>query len=360
VLASGSALKLIVLLITHQNLQPLTHTLSIFYSALAHTELMVRIIPRNMFIEALFVITARCQPQAGTDAASAELIKLVKDDQADRSFMVNGAGSPTKDQLKDMATRDKSRFARTNKILDTAPKLSVEGLDAAALLMQHGSDLESFVRAHELSACASFMGKPSSLIAAAEDRYLMNLKRKQRFGAQFVGFGSASKLYETDEATPTAVTDSLRKLYFEPPLEISRKEGLAAAFKKATSEIIETMTHRMDPEWIKKNSDPVISAQLAQLPASKEGIKTVLDLYNINKLVSDADFYNAGRVLASSSRSEELLLANELATIAFKEGYRPARAVFESTWDRFEISIGHRARYARQIEPKAVRVVLEE
>jgi len=299
------------------------------------------------------------QVPAASDPLSDELQKLVKADQEDRQFILKGTGKPTAEQQVKMRERDKTRFKRVNEILEKAPTLTTEGINAAALLMQHGSTLESFVRAHELSACASFLGKPASLIAASEDRYLMNLKRKQRFGAQFVGSGNAAKVYQTDEAPPTAVTDSLRAIYFEPPLEVAKKEGFMAAFKHAQAGIVETMTHRMDSNWIKEHSDMVVSDELATLPASPDNIVRVLDVYGMDKLVSDADYLNAGRILLSSSKSEELLLAHELVTVAFKEGSKDARQLFEQTWDKFEVSIGHPARYSKHSEPKCVRAVLE-
>ncbi|HWD41681.1 MAG TPA: hypothetical protein VG944_22760 [Fimbriimonas sp.] len=307
----------------------------------------------------LFLLSATIPGQRAQDPYSTQLLNIVKEDQADRAFMFQGTGKPTKEQIATMTRRDAERFRQTNEILAKASKLTREGLDAAALLMQHGNDLESFVRAHELSACASFLGKPSSLIAAAEDRYLMNLKRKQRFGAQFVGLGNAAKVYATDEEPPTAVTDRLRTIYFEPSLQIAKKEGFAGAFKSSQGEILETIQHRMDPKWISAHSDAKTSRQLASMPATARGQAVVLMLYNANRLVSDDDFSNAARVLGHSKKPQQLLLAHELAAVAFKEGDRKAAPLFAGTWDAFEKSIGHEPRYSRDTEPKCVRAVLE-
>src|SRR6185437_3962059 len=162
-----------------------------------------------------------------------------------RQFVLRGTGKPTDAQLKRMIERDQARFKRTNEILDSAPLLTPAGFDAAALIMQHGTDPESYVRAHELSACACLLGRFSSLLAAAEDRYLLNIKRKQRFGSQFAGLGNDAKPSPTDEEKPSAVTDYLRKIYLEPSLESAKKLGFLGAFNQAIKSMQETVSQRM-------------------------------------------------------------------------------------------------------------------
>ena len=83
----------------------------------------------------------------------------------------------------------------------------------AAVILQHGAVPEDFLLAHDFCVAAIILGKNDKdtrwLAASAEDRFLMNLGRAQRFATQFRSEGDGPvKLYPVD----ASVTDALRRL----------------------------------------------------------------------------------------------------------------------------------------------------
>lgn len=68
------------------------------------------------------------------------------------------------------------------------------------MVLQHASRPEDYLLAHEFCVVALAKGEKSArwLAAATEDRFLMNLKRPQRFGTQYFSSGSdqLTKLHE--------------------------------------------------------------------------------------------------------------------------------------------------------------------
>jgi hypothetical protein len=81
----------------------------------------------------------------------------------------------------------------------------------AALVLQHGRAPEDFLLAHEFAVVAIGKGQASFaswLAAASEDRFLMTIGRKQRFGTQL-----------TDPIVVDGdITDHLREALDVPPL----------------------------------------------------------------------------------------------------------------------------------------------
>ena len=61
----------------------------------------------------------------------------------------------------------------------------------APMVLQHASRPEDYLLAHEFCVVALAKGEKSArwLAAATEDRFLMNLKRPQRFGTQYFSSG---------------------------------------------------------------------------------------------------------------------------------------------------------------------------
>ena len=84
-------------------------------------------------------------------------------------------------------------------------------------LLQHGSALEDYWRAHELAKASADGGyAPARWIAAAAyDRWLMHQGEPQRFGTQYFSMaGGPLRLWEVDPAT----TDDERARWDVPPL----------------------------------------------------------------------------------------------------------------------------------------------
>jgi hypothetical protein len=147
-----------------------------------------------------------------------ELARLYREDQADRDPK---DGKPI--DWKVVGPRDKAREDRV-KELYTQDKIKT-GNDYfnAAMVLQHAPKPEDYLLAHELCVVAISKGKQEArwLAAAAEDRFLMNLNRPQRFGTQYrsVGPDSPVKLYEVDPS----VTDAHRREMSVPSLAKARE-----------------------------------------------------------------------------------------------------------------------------------------
>ncbi len=94
------------------------------------------------------------------------------------------------------------------------------------MVLQHASRPEDYLLAHEFCVVALAKGEKSArwLAAATEDRFLMNLKRPQRFGTQYFSSGS-DQLTKLHEVAPE-VTDALRQELGVPTLaEAHRREA---------------------------------------------------------------------------------------------------------------------------------------
>jgi len=146
-----------------------------------------------------------------TPRDSEELKRLHDDDQADRVPKAINWGVVT--------PRDRARATRVKEFLATGGIHTPNDYYNAALILQHGETPEDFLLAHEFCVVAMMLGKndieSSSLAAAAEDRFLMNIGRPQRFGTQFRSEGSGPlRLYPVRGG----VTDELRRLMAVPSL----------------------------------------------------------------------------------------------------------------------------------------------
>jgi hypothetical protein len=156
--------------------------------------------------------TVEAQQEDSSEASNEELARLYTEDQADRS---PGPGKSIDWEV--VSVRDKKREARVKEFY-TENKLR-SGVDYyhAAMVLQHAAAPEDYLLAHEF--CVVAIGKGESkarwLAAATEDRFLMNIKRPQRFGTQYRSDGNGPlKLYEVDEQ----VTDELRRELAVPTL----------------------------------------------------------------------------------------------------------------------------------------------
>lgn len=144
-----------------------------------------------------------------------ELLKLYKEDQSDRA--PEKMGAKNFDPLK-MMQRDKIRENRVKELYaQNALKTGVDYYNAA-MILQHAEAPEDYLLAHELCVAAIIKGNTEAkwLAAASEDRFLMSIKRPQRFGTQYRSEAPENilRLYQTD----AGVTDELRKVFDVPAL----------------------------------------------------------------------------------------------------------------------------------------------
>lgn len=300
-------------------------------------------------VAAFAVVAPQPRPPLKKGPASDEIQALVKADQAVRQF----SGTPTMEEIERMEKGDLAREERVRQLLRQDKVVTMEDFDACALIMQHGSDPDDYETARELAILSCFKGGYHSLPALAEDRFLLAIGRKQRFGSQFSWGqnGSPPVFRELDEAPPAAVTDSLRLDFLQPPLALIREKGM-----EAFRSIGDLMSKR-----IELSRDAKRQAALAKTPASLElarlykanagrdvqpnAIVRVLELYHADKILTPKAAFLASGVLATSSEAQIVLLANELAALAVNRRYAPARKLFAKTWDKFLVIVGRPDRY---------------
>ena len=111
-----------------------------------------------------------------------ELARMYAEDQADRK--------PEEGKEIDwtvVAPRDEARLARVKELCQGNALQAPMDCYYAAMILQHGVDPEDYLLAHELCVVAASRGIEQAkwLAAASEDRYLLAIGRKQRFGTQF-------------------------------------------------------------------------------------------------------------------------------------------------------------------------------
>lgn len=299
----------------------------------------------------------------GQGGASAEIEALRKADQAARQF----TAPPPRDVIERLKTADLARENRIRELLREDKVVTAADLDAAALIMQHGEDPEDYELARELSILAFSKGKPGTLQTAAEDRFLLSIGQKQRFGNQF-GFDEGGKLVfrELDETPPAAVTDGLRAEFLVAPVELIRAEGLQA-FGKAIPQLAERFQKNVSPEFVSRWDKLPTSQELAALAKRHadhgydvRGATRVLELYRSGALATPANFENAARVLMTSSEVRMVLLANEMAAVSVSRKRASACSAFTRSWDKFLVILGRPDRYgtvsgAHRVSPVVAR-----
>jgi hypothetical protein len=143
-----------------------------------------------------------------------EVRRLHDADQADRAL---ADGSQIDWAV--VLPRDQARLSRVMELFAGGGLRTANDYYRAAMVLQHGNEPEDFLLAHEFCVVAIVLGKNDKetrwLAASAEDRFLMNIGRPQRFGTQFHSAdGGPWKLYQVDPA----VTDALRALMGTHPL----------------------------------------------------------------------------------------------------------------------------------------------
>jgi len=123
--------------------------------------------------------------------------------------------------------RDRVREARVLEMYSNDALRTGKDYFHAALVLQHSQTADVHLLAHELSIVAIVKGERQArwLAAAAEDRFLMNIGRPQRFATQFRSEppSGGMRLYKVDPA----VTDTLRHQLDVPPLDEAKKREAA-------------------------------------------------------------------------------------------------------------------------------------
>lgn len=295
--------------------------------------------------------------------ASAELRQLAKDDQADRAGFIQKQNGkmvfvkPTEEQDKRMSANDEKRRSRVRELLQANKLTTAEDFDNAALLFQHGATPDDYLTAHELSLVAFQLGKPSSMPALSEDRFLQSIGKTQRFGSQYAPApsGKGYVLAPIVENTETAVTDGLRADFLIAPLDVVRREG-PNALQVAIKPILDRLTRWQEPR--KAKASKLSQTETRWLNAnydlgSDEQVAQVLKLYKADKLRT-ANEYNTVATRMLNARTENsllpaldvLLLAHELAAVAFThDSSSNAGTTVARMLDLYLLNVGQPQRY---------------
>jgi hypothetical protein len=155
-------------------------------------------------------------PSSGDNS---ELAKMYDEDQGDRAPAATGKAI----DWKLVGPRDRQREARVKALYESGALRTGKDYYRCAMILQHASRPEDYLLAHEFCVVALAKGERSArwLAAATEDRYLMNLKRPQRFGTQYSSTGpnQPMRLYEV----APGVTDALRQELGVPSLAAAKR-----------------------------------------------------------------------------------------------------------------------------------------
>jgi len=152
------------------------------------------------------------------------LLSIVLADQADRKVQ------PSPEQWEEITLRDAERRCGVQEELCGGRVRTAYDFFNAALVMQHGTDLEEIRLAHALATVSASMDSASPqarqalwLKAASWDRMMRTLGRPQWYGTQLHRDNAgAVTLYEVDES---AVTDADRVALSAPTLAEARMQA---------------------------------------------------------------------------------------------------------------------------------------
>ncbi len=149
-----------------------------------------------------------------------ELQRMFADDQADRTPGLHGIDWSV------VGPRDQARLKRARELYQAGELRTGKDWLHAALILQHSSEPNDYLLAHEMCVAALAEGERGArwLVAATEDRFLMSIGRTQRFGTQYEAADAPGKFRLAP--TDPQVTDELRAAVGAPPLaEAKRTEG---------------------------------------------------------------------------------------------------------------------------------------
>jgi len=150
------------------------------------------------------VVAPVVRGQTSPPTDNAELARISQEDQDDRKPGLHGI-----DWAK-VKPRDDARLARTRELYASGALRTGADWFHAALILQHSSEADDYLLAHEMSVAAVAQGHKEArwLAAASEDRFLMKIGRKQRFGTQYEPADEPGR-YRLAPTEPQ-VTDELR------------------------------------------------------------------------------------------------------------------------------------------------------
>ena len=140
-------------------------------------------------------------------AMNEELHAIYTQDQADRKGKINAG----------IQEYDRIRRQRVEELLTAGSVQTADDYFHAAMVFQHGEQLDDYWKAHELARKAAELGHSTGrwLTAASYDRWLMRQGKPQKYGTQYTKQnGSSYVLYEVDPTT----TDEERAEWNVPSL----------------------------------------------------------------------------------------------------------------------------------------------
>ena len=145
-----------------------------------------------------------------------KLFNLFKSDQADRAPDKIRSYDAVKNGWKRLMDADIRRLKEVRRILKTDKNLNAEDYFHAAMVFQHGQKLSDYKMAASLAKTSAELGdeKAKWLYAAATDRLLVNLGRKQKYGTQYQKESGKWVLMPVDRRT----SDHTRTKYNVPNL----------------------------------------------------------------------------------------------------------------------------------------------
>jgi hypothetical protein len=166
-----------------------------------------------------FVADAEAKAKAALANANEELAALYREDQADRQ---GGLGAII---WASFGRRDAARRKRVREILQQGGAKVAADFFHAAMVFQHGDDLDDFQTAHELAVKATELDPNHDtarwLAAAAKDRWLMHSGKPQWYGTQYVMKNWKWALYEVDPS----ISDAERASWNVPALSESKRRA---------------------------------------------------------------------------------------------------------------------------------------
>lgn len=170
--------------------------------------------PKNSVLASLVLI-----PGIALGASNPQLQAIVNADQAERQ------GTITQEQWKDVSARDAQRRVQVQAELAAGRVTSSVGFYNAALVMQHGPDLEDIRMAHALATVAASLDPLDRsarwLKAASWDRMMTTMHKPQWYGTQYTK--DANGKWALTPIDESAVTDAQRIELAAPTLADAKK-----------------------------------------------------------------------------------------------------------------------------------------
>jgi hypothetical protein len=157
---------------------------------------------------------APCSDPAIHDQRSAELQRLLAEDQADRAWSLPGSHGalPAPSDLEAMNQHDLDHRKRVGEIFGEGCLRSKEDYAAAFLLFQHGNTSEQYFQAFLWAKTALELGDKNAEceLPMAADRYLVSTGHKQLFGTQASMSGDCWCIQPIEPSFPNELREKYR------------------------------------------------------------------------------------------------------------------------------------------------------